>query len=235
MSTLHPSRRAEVLRQSLSVGVATGAYGVSFGALAVAAGLSVWQAVALSALLFSGGSQFAIVGIVAAGGSGAAAVATSSLLGLRNSLYALQVSRLLDVRGLRRAAAAQLTIDESTAVAIGQPERPASRLGFWVTGASIFVLWNLMTLVGALVGNALGDPRRYGLDAAAAAAFLALLWPRLRTGDARAVGVAAALVALLLAPHSPAGVPVLVAAVTAVVVGLWPARRTADAAEEAGA
>lgn len=224
MSALPPRRRTEVLRQSLSVGVATGAYGISFGALAVAAGLSVWQAVALSALLFSGGSQFAIVGIVAAGGSGAAAIATSSLLGVRNSLYALQVSRLLGVRGARRLAAAHLTIDESTAVAITQPERPASRLGFWVTGASIFLLWNLMTLLGALVGDALGDPKVYGLDAAAAAAFLALLWPRLRSRDAGAVGVAAAVVALLLAPHSPAGVPVLVAALTAVVAGLRPRR-----------
>ena len=225
MSELHPYRRRAVLRQSLSVGLATGAYGVSFGALSVAAGLYVWQTVALSALLFSGGSQFAIVGIVAAGGSGAAAIATSSLLGFRNSLYALQVSRLLEVRGVRRLAAAHLTIDESTAVAIAQPERPASRLGFWVTGASIFLLWNLMTLLGALVGDALGDPKVYGLDAAAAAAFLALLWPRLRTREAAAVGVAAALVALVVAPHSPAGVPVLVAALTAVVAGLWRRRR----------
>jgi len=210
-----------VLRQSLSVGVATGTYGISFGALSVTAGLSLGQTMALSALLFSGGSQFALVGIVAAGGSGAAAIATSSLLGVRNGLYGLQVSRLLDVRGLRRAAAAQLTIDESTAVAIGQPEQPAGRVGFWATGLAVFVLWNLMTLVGAVIGNALGDPRQYGLDAAAAAAFLALLWPRLRSADARAVGVAAALVALLLAPHSPAGIPVLVAALAAVVVGVW--------------
>jgi predicted branched-subunit amino acid permease len=224
VSELHPSRRSQVLRQSLSVGLATGAYGVSFGALAVASGLSLWQTVALSTLLFSGGSQFAIVGIVAAGGSGVAAVATSSMLGLRNSLYALQVSRMLDVRGLRRVAAAQLTIDESTAVAVGQPERQASRLGFWVTGVTIFVLWNLATLAGALVGDALGDPRAYGLDAAASAAFLALLWPRLRSREAQAVGVAAALIALLLAPHSPAGVPVLVAATTAVVAGLRPRR-----------
>ena len=210
-----------MLRQSLSVGVATGAYGISFGALSVAAGLSLWQTMALSALLFSGGSQFALVGIVAAGGSGAAAIATSSLLGLRNGLYGLQVSRLLDVRGLRRAAGAKLTMVESSAVAIGQPEQPAGRVGFWATGLAVFVLWNLMTLVGAVIGNALGDPRRYGLDAAAAAAFLALLWPRLRSADARAVGVAAALVALLLAPHSPAGIPVLVAALAAVVIGVW--------------
>lgn len=223
---LSGDRRRLVLRQSLSVGVATGAYGVSFGALSVAAGLSLWQTMALSALLFSGGSQFALVGIVAAGGTGAAAVLTSSLLGVRNGLYGLQVSRLLAVRGWRRPAAAQLTIDESTAVAIGQRDPRASRFGFWATGLAVFVLWNVMTLVGGIIGDLLGDPKRWGLDAAAAGAFLALLWPRLRAREAQAVGVAAALAALLVAPHAAAGIPVLVAALAAVGVGLWPARRT---------
>jgi predicted branched-subunit amino acid permease len=217
-------RRKEVLLQCLSVGVATGAYGISFGALSVAAGLSIWQTVALSALLFSGASQFAVVGIVAAGGSGVAAVATSSLLGLRNGLYGLQISRLLGVRGLLRLPAAQLTIDESTAVAVAQSEPAAQRLGFWGTGLSVYVMWNLMTLAGALIGNALGDPKQYGLDAAAPAAFCALLWPRLRSGDARAVAVVAAIIALVVAPHAPAGIPVLVAAVAAVVAGLLPSR-----------
>jgi predicted branched-subunit amino acid permease len=221
---LDERRRREVLRQCLSVGIATGAYGVSFGAVSVAAGLSIWQTIALSALLFSGASQFAVVGIVAAGGAGAAAVATSSLLGVRNGLYGLQMSRLLKVKGFRKVPAAQLTIDESTAVAIAQPEPAAQRLGFWGTGLSVYVLWNLSTMVGAIVGNALGDPRQYGLDAAAPAAFCALLWPRLRSGDARAVAVVAAVIALVVAPHAPAGVPVLVAALAAVVAGLVPSR-----------
>jgi branched chain amino acid efflux pump len=222
--TLSGTRRAQVVRQGLSVGIATGAYGVSFGALSVAAGLSVLQTCAMSLLLFSGGSQFAFVGVVGAGGSGVAAVATSTLLGLRNGLYGLQLTRLLQLRGVRRLAGAQITIDESTAVAIGQPEVAASRLGFWVTGASVFVLWNLMTLVGAIVGNALGDPKRYGLDAAAASAFLALVWPRLKGGEARAVAVAAAFVAIVLSPFVPAGVPVLAAGLAAVVGGCLPSR-----------
>jgi predicted branched-subunit amino acid permease len=221
---LSTERRRAVLRQGLSVGVATGAYGISIGALAVAAGLSLWQAMALSLLLFSGGSQFALVGVIAAGGSGAAAITTSTLLGVRNGLYGLQVSRLLGARGPLRWAAAHLTIDESTAVAVGQPERPASRLGFWVTGGAVFVLWNLMTFVGAIIGDLLGDPRQYGLDAAAAAAFCALLWPRLRSRDGRAVAGLAALLALVVAPAAPAGIPVLVAAVAAVAVGLRPGR-----------
>ncbi|MGL5849306.1 MAG: AzlC family ABC transporter permease, partial [Phycicoccus sp.] len=145
-----PVRRREVTRQSLSVGAATGAYGVSFGALSVSSGLDVWQTQALSALLFSGGSQFAVVGILGAGGAGATAVATSSLLGIRNGLYALQTSRFLGVHGWRRLAAAHLTIDESTAVGVAQPEPPLRRRGFWLTGLAVLVLWNLMTLAGAL-------------------------------------------------------------------------------------
>ncbi len=215
--------------RSLSVGLATSAYGVSFGAVSVASGLSVWQTVALSMLLFSGGSQYALVGILGAGGSGVAAIATSSLLGVRNGLYALQVSRILQVTGLRRLLAAHLTIDESTAVAIGQPTPAAKRRGFWLTGVVVYVGWNLTTLVGALIGNALGDPKVYGFDAAAAAAFCALLWPRLRGGDAAAVAALAALFAVLLIPAAPAGVPVLVAALAALVVGLLPRRRGSDA------
>ncbi|QGN56922.1 AzlC family ABC transporter permease [Nostocoides sp. HKS02] len=215
-------RRAQVLRQSLSVALATGAYGISFGALSVAAGLNLWQTQVLSLLLFSGGSQFAFVGIMAGGPAGAvAAIATSTLLGVRNSLYGLQVSRLLDVRGPRRVAAAQLTIDESTAVGVAQPEAAAGRLGFWATGVGVYVLWNAMTLVGALVGDAIGDPKRYGLDAAAAAAFCGLLAPRLKSRDAFAIAAVAAVVAVLVAPHAPAGVPVLVAALSALLAGFW--------------
>ncbi len=222
MTALTLRRRREVQRQSWSVVLATGTYGISFGALSVAAGLSILQTQALSLLLFSGGSQFALVGILAAGPAGAgAAIATSTLLAVRNSLYGLQVSRLLPTSGWRRMAAAQVTIDESTAVAVAQPETAAARLGFWTTGLGIYLLWNLMTFVGAVVGDAMGDPRRYGLDAAAAAAFCGLLWPRLKSADAFAIAALAALVAVLVAPHAPAGVPVLVAALTALLAGFW--------------
>lgn len=218
-----PGDRRAVVRQSLSVGVATGAYGVSFGALAVAAGLDVWQACAMSLLFFTGGSQFAFVGIIASGsGAAPAAVAASSMLGVRNGLYALELTHLLGVSGIRRLAAAHLTIDESTAVAVSQPDRSSQRLGFWMTGTSVFVLWNLTTLLGALLGNALGDPRAYGLDAAAVAAFIALLWPRLRSRDTVAIAVVAGVVALALSPALPPGVPVLVAAAAALLAWRTP-------------
>ncbi len=210
---LAPDARRSVVRASLSVGVATGAYGVSFGALAVAAGLNIWQACAMSLLMFTGGSQFAFIGIIGTGlGAAPAAIAASSLLGVRNGFYALELTQLLGVRGWRRVAAAHVTIDESTAVAVTQQDVRAGRLGFWVTGISVFLLWNLMTLVGALIGDALGDPKSWGLDGAASAAFVGLLWPRLRSRDAVAMAVVAGVIAIALSPALPPGLPVLVAA-----------------------
>ena len=211
----------EVWREALGVVLATSAYGVSFGALAVASGLDVWQACVLSLLMFTGGSQFAFVGVFTAGGLSAlpSAIASAALLGVRNVAYAMRMSPIIGGGPARKAAAAHFTIDESTAVAISQGDPRLRRVGFWVTGIGIFVGWNITTLVGALVGDVLGDPRTWGLDAAAAAAFLALLWPRLRQRQAVAVGVAAAVVAAAFTPFLMPGLPVLVAAVVAIAVG----------------
>ncbi|NCT92028.1 AzlC family ABC transporter permease [Cellulomonas sp. APG4] len=210
---------AQVTRQALSVAAATGLYGVSFGALAVAAGLDLAQTAALSLLMFTGGSQFAFIGVIGSGGAPVAAIATAALLGARNALYGAALAPLLRRPGPRGWLAAHLTIDESTAVATAQPDVRLARHGFWWTGLGVFVLWNVFTVVGALVGDALGDPSRWGLDAAAAAAFLGLLWPRLAGRTPRVVAAGAVVVALALTPVAPAGVPVLAAAAVAVVAG----------------
>jgi predicted branched-subunit amino acid permease len=220
-----PQRRA-VIRQGLSVAIATSLYGISFGALGVASGFTIWQTCAISLLLFSGGSQFALIGVLGGGGGIGAAIAASSLLGVRNTLYGLQLTTTLKPRGLMRVPTAQMTIDESTAVAIAQETLPHKRLGFWVTGVGIYAGWNIMTLVGALAGNAIGDPKTYGLDAAASAAFLALLWPRLHRREPVAVAIAAAFVAAILVPVTPVGIPVIAAALVAVAFGLF--RRFGD-------
>ena len=214
--------RATVVRDSVGVGLATAAYGISFGALSVAAGLDVWQTCFLSLVMFTGGSQFALVGVLASGGvaAGGSAIATAALLGIRNVVYGMRMKPLVDHGGLaRRIAAAWITIDESTAVALAQSDDRTARRGFWLTGLVIFVGWNLTTLAGAVIGDALGDTRAWGLDAAAAAAFLGLLWPRLKRFQAGAVAVVAALVATLTTPVLMPGLPVLVAALVAVVVG----------------
>jgi predicted branched-subunit amino acid permease len=181
----------------------------------------VAQTCATSVLMFTGASQFALVGVLAAGGTPAAAAVTAVLLGARNALYGLRLSGLLRLSGRHRLVGAQLVIDESTAMALAhEDDAQARRLAFWATGLAVFVLWNLATLTGALAGQALGDPQALGLDAAVPAAFLALLWPRLSDVRARVIALAAVVVALLLVPVTPAGVPVMAAAGVAVLAGL---------------
>lgn len=206
--------RRKIVRDSLTVALAVSTYGVSFGAVARTNGLSVLQTCALSLLMFSGASQFAFVGVVGAGGSAVSAVLSATGLGIRNGFYGLRLASLLDVRGWRRAATAQLVIDESTAMALGhERDGPgAGRLAFAVTGAGIYLFWNLATLVGALAVGAVGDPRTVGLDAAVPAAFLALVAPRLVGSAERRVAAVAVVIALLAVGLSPAGVPVLLAA-----------------------
>ncbi len=203
------------MRDALGVGLAVGAYGVGFGAAAVAAGLSVLQACALSLLMFTGASQFALVGVLGAGGGVLAAVAGATLLGSRNALYAVRLADLLRLSGLRRVAAAHLTIDESTALATGAPAG-LQGVGFWAGGLSVFGFWNLATLLGALGAGAV-DTSALGLDAAVGAAFLALLAPQVRDRTGLQVAVGGAALAALAVPLAPAGVPVLVAGLAAVV------------------
>lgn len=204
-------KRRAVVRDSLGVGIAVGAYGFAFGAASVSAGLSVLQTCLLSLFAFTGGTQFAVVGVIAGGGAVAVALASGLLLGSRNTLYAMRLAPLLRVRGVRRLLAALGTIDESTAMAIGQREPELSRVAFWWTFGGVFVFWNLTTLLGALVGS-LVDPATFGLDAVVPAAFLALLAPRLRSGVAeKRVAVGGAVIAGALIPITPPGVPVLAA------------------------
>jgi len=210
-----------IVRDALGIGVATGAYAVSFGAISVTAGLSIAQTCALSVLMFTGASQFAFVGVIAAAGSPWAGAATAVLLGTRNALYALRLTTLLKVSGPRRLLAAQLVIDETTAMAIARDEPAQSRFAFYATGAAVFSLWNLGTLAGALATHALPDPKVLGLDAAPSAAFLALLAPRLRAREPLAIALAAAVVALLCLPFVPPGVPLLIVAVLVVFYGVF--------------
>lgn len=217
-----PNGRNAIIRDALGIGIATGAYALSFGAISVTAGLSVVQTCALSLLMFTGASQFAFVTVIASGGSPWAGVATATLLGTRNALYGLRLAALLQATGLRRLAAAQFVIDETTAMAIARDTPSQSRFAFWATALSVFSLWNLGTLIGALATHALPDPKVLGFDAAPPAAFLALLAPRLRAREPVAIALAAALLALVFLPFVPAGVPLLIVAILVVLFGLRP-------------
>lgn len=214
-----------VKRNSLSLGAAVGLYGNAFGAAAVASGFSVPQACLFSLVLFSGASQFAAVGVIGAGGNPLSAIATAALLGTRNALYAFRMAPILKVSGVKRIIAAQLTIDESTGMAVAQDNDRDSRTGFWYTGIAVFIFWNLFTLTGALSAAALGDPAKFGLDAIVPAAFLGLLWAQIKTRSNFLLAVFSALFALSITHFVPAGVPIMATVILAVAMGWNPTRR----------
>jgi len=209
---------AAMFSRALAIGLATGAYGLSFGALAVAAGLSLGQAVAMSAFVFTGATQLSVVGALAAGGAAAPAVASGLVLASRHLAYGIAVAPLLPGSRRARLLAAHLVIDESTAMARAEPDRRRALLAFWATGVSVFACWNAATIAGALIGRAIADPAALGLDAVFPAAFVALLAPQLATRPARRAAVAGAAIAAALVPIAPAGVPMLAAAAVALLL-----------------
>ena len=208
------------LSKSLSVSLAVGAYGTAFGAAAVASGFSVLQACLLSLLTFTGASQFAVIGVLGAGGTAIAGIATASLMGFRNAIYSMIAKPILNVTGFKKIIATQITIDESIAVSTAEEVRgeSAMRQGFWLTGGGVYLFWNLFTLAGALGAQAIGDPSAWGLDAAVPAAFLALVWPRLKSKDDYVLAISAAALALALTPVVAAGMPIIATALLAVAV-----------------
>ncbi|AWN29862.1 branched-chain amino acid ABC transporter permease [Streptomyces sp. NEAU-S7GS2] len=223
---------AAVIRDALGVGVAVGLSGFAFGVTSAGVGLSLLQTCALSLLVFTGASQFALVGALAAGGNPLTAAAGAFFLGARNAFYGLRLSAVLGYRSTVKPFAAHWVIDETSAVTLAQPDRRTARLGFTVTGLTLYVLWNLTTLVGALGAEALGDTEAWGLDAAGPAVFLALLAPMLKdTVERVAAGFAVVLVMVTL-PLLPTGVPVLISALAAPAVLVVQGRR--ERAKEAG-
>jgi 4-azaleucine resistance transporter AzlC len=202
----------------MTLGIAVGVFGFVFGVSAVAAGGSVAQTCVMSLLVFTGASQLSAVSVVAAGGSTSAALGGAMVLAARNAVYGLAMSRLITGSLARRAVAAQLTIDESTAMASAQRDPVAKRHAFWITGVTVYVCWNVATLVGGLVGTAI-EPNTYGLDVAFAAAFVAMVAPHLRHRLGLIAAILGGTICLALIPFTPVGVPILCAA-AAVLVGL---------------
>jgi 4-azaleucine resistance transporter AzlC len=215
---LRRAAHRRIRNRALTIGVSVVPFGLSFGALSVQAHLSLVQVCFLSLVLFSGASQFALVSVVSGGGSLFSAVGTALLLGARNGLYAARLNSMLRPRGWRRLAMAETTIDESTAMAVTEAAGGFGAWAFWATALSVYVLWNASTLVGALVGNALGSPATTGLDVAGPAAFMALLGPRLNSGRIRLVALAAGAIALVTVPLVPVGAPILIGGLGAVAL-----------------
>lgn len=206
-----------VVTAGVLLGLAVGVFGISFGLIAVTAGLTPIKACAMSLLVFTGASQIAAVGVVGAGGSPAAAIASALFLGARNAAYGLTMAPVLQGRLPKRLLAAHIVIDESTALAMAQSDNRDRQRGFWAAGLSIYVFWNIGTAIGAFGGQLIGKPETWGLDAAFPAAFVALLVPHLRKVGGKQTALLGAAIALLLTPILPPGIPILAAALASVV------------------
>lgn len=202
------------------VSLAVGVIGVTFGVFAEAAGFDLPRIVVMSALVFTGASQFAAVGVIDDGGTGGAAVGSALLLATRNALYGPVVRKSLPDSTLPRLGAAHLVIDETTAMAVAQPDRHSAWDAFWFTGVTLWICWNLGSLAGAGLGSVLSTPETWGLDAAFPAIFVALLATHLRTPAGRVAAIVAAAIALGAVPFTAAGVPILLA-VAAVLPALY--------------
>ncbi|MEY3568759.1 MAG: hypothetical protein RL587_1200 [Actinomycetota bacterium] len=217
--SLTPVLRRQISLDAISIGLATGAYGISFGAIAASSGFSILQTQVLSLLLFTGASQFAYVGVLGAGGSVLSGLATASLLGVRNGLYGMRIAQLTKPAGWQKLFFAQITIDESTALANKYDQsQDTARWAFLAAGLSVYVFWNIATFTGALLATSVGDPKTFGLDAAIGAGFFALVAPRLNSRLNKLLALAAVLVALALTPLLTAGLPVLATALLAIVL-----------------
>ncbi len=208
----------------MSVGLAVAPFGVAFGVSCIEAGLTPLHAVAFSTLVFTGSAQFAAVGVLGDGGSAIAAIAAGGLLNLRSLAFGVAMAPALRGPTWWRALVSQLMIDESMAVGSGPTDPAERRYGYLCGGIAVFVLWNLSTLLGAIVFSSAGDlVTTLGIDATIPAVFLALLWPRLADGRQRVVALSGAMIAIVLVPVAPPGVPILGAGL-AVVAVLRPGR-----------
>ena len=184
---------------------------------------------ALSALVFAGGSQIAAVGVVLGGGSPVAAVAAGAVLNTRLLPYGLAVADVVGpadgdgdgargggawhtVRGwLTRIVGAHLITDESVAFALRQADQARRRSAFWTCGLALFAVWNVAVLLGVLAGSMITNTAAFGLDATFPAVVLALALPALTSRPIRSAAGAGAVIAVALTPVLPAGLPLLAA------------------------
>ncbi|HEV3378335.1 MAG TPA: AzlC family ABC transporter permease [Thermoleophilaceae bacterium] len=226
----HPNGYRRGLRAVLPLLPAVAAFGISFGVLAQAAGMGAEASIVMSLTTFAGSAQFAVVSVLGAGGTAAAAIGAAVLLNARYAPMALAASSAFRGGRLRRLLEAQLLVDESWA--LSRREGGFDRRVLIGAGAALYVGWSGGTAVGVVAGDSLADPATLGLDAAFPALFLALVAPLLRNRDALAAALLGAGIAICLTPITPAGIPVI-AATAACLVGLRrPAAAPAPSYEE---
>lgn len=207
-----------LLRDIFLVNIAICLVGVSYGAITVGEGLPLWLPNLMSVFVLAGASQFLFTGIVASGGGAVAAVLAGILVNLRHLPFGFA---LADTVRHRPVLGSYLMIDEVVAFTLGQKDPETRRKVFFTCGLFLLFFWNLGSLIGALLGQAITDTAVFGLDAAFPAVLLALVMPALRDVATLRVAVLGAVIALALTPFLPPGTAVLCSLLALVATQPW--------------
>jgi 4-azaleucine resistance transporter AzlC len=201
-------------RAGIPFGIVAVVLSLSFGVLAREIGFSALGAIVMSAIVFAGSAQFAAVSIIAGGGGAVSAVAAAALMNSRFLPMGAAVAPSLPGGWLKRAAQGQTVVDSSWAMS-NLGDGRFDRWFLFGSTAPQYAGWIGGTMLGALGGDVLGDIDALGLDAVYPAFFLSLLFAELTDRRARLVALTGGLIALALAPFTPAGIPVLAASLAA--------------------
>ncbi|HEV2250864.1 MAG TPA: AzlC family ABC transporter permease [Candidatus Limnocylindria bacterium] len=197
--------------------------GIPFGIVARQSGLSPAEVMAMSLFVFAGASQLAMVQLFKDGVAWPLIVATVLLINLRHVLMAAALRPYVArVSVAKRLAAAYVLTDEAFAMAIGWFRRGRTEIAYYATFAvALYALWNTATVVGMLLGPSIGEPRRFGVDFAITATFIAIVVVGVRRRSDAIVALTAAVMASLLAYLGASVVAVVTAGAVAPLLVLF--------------
>lgn len=198
-------------RAVLSMAAAMAVVGASLGAIAVSKGVPLWLVTLMGALVFAGGSEFLVVGLMTSGAAPVTAVLGGLMLNARHFPFGLAVGGLLGRSRPARLVGSHLMVDESVAFALAESDPARRSRSYWTMGLALYCTWAPSVFVGGLLGQRVEDPGVFGLDAALPAALLALLMPSLGDRPALRAVALGVVVALMTTPLLPEGLPVLAA------------------------
>jgi 4-azaleucine resistance transporter AzlC len=201
------------------IGIAAGLFALSFGVLARTSGMGWTAPLVMSATTFGGSAQFAVVSVLAGGGSALAAIVAAVMLNARYAPIGISIASAFRGSVPKRFVQSQLIVDESWAMTVRRKGGFDLQV-FLGAGLLLYVFWIAGTVAGLLLGDVVGDPNRLGIDAAFPALFLALLVPQVRGRLHASAALLGAGIALVLVPFTPAGIPI-VAGAAAALLGWW--------------
>lgn len=215
----------KLYRDVLSMAIALSIVGASLGAIAVSKGFPLWMVTLMAATVFAGGAELMAVGLITAGAAPITAVLGGLMLNARHLPFGLAVADVLNVGWKKRLLGSHILLDESVAFALAETEPERRKRAYWTSGAALYLVWAPSVFIGGLVGNEIGDPGTFGLDAALPAALLALIVPSLRDRPTLRAAVIGALIAVVTAPVLAEGLPVMLALIGVAVALPLPSKR----------